>query len=88
MALPGQPGQVQALATQGHQHLATGRQAQRRPELLQVAVDPPLMKADLIVRPAFVPELCLHGIPRIIRWVYAKTYIGIRSMICRKMDSS
>ncbi|MNE66010.1 hypothetical protein D3C80_1615380 [compost metagenome] len=78
--LPRQPGQVQAFATQRHQHLAARRQAQRGPVPLQVGVDLPLMKPDLIVCPALVPELRLHGIPRIFRSNNAKTYIRFRSM--------
>ncbi|MNP29753.1 hypothetical protein D3C76_1227900 [compost metagenome] len=50
--LPCQPEHVQALAAQRHKHPRARRHTQRRPVLLEVGVDPGLMKADLIAIPA------------------------------------
>ncbi len=61
VALPGQPDQIQAFAAQRHQHSATRLKAQCRPVRLQVRIDLPLMKADLVIGPPLVPESWLHG---------------------------
>ncbi|MNT47668.1 hypothetical protein D3C72_1844020 [compost metagenome] len=64
--LPGQPGQVQALAAQRHQHAAARRQAKRWPILLQIGVHLRLVKADLVVGPPLLPERWLHDHSRFL----------------------
>ncbi len=55
-----QPGEVEALATERHQHPRLGLQRQVRPEALQTGIDLIQMKTDLVELPAFVPKLGLH----------------------------
>ncbi len=66
MALPCQPGQVQALATQRHQHAAAGRQLQLWPIRLQIGVHLRLVKADLVIGPPLLPERWFHDYSRFL----------------------
>ncbi|MNR17037.1 hypothetical protein D3C85_1336760 [compost metagenome] len=60
MPLPGQPGHIQGLAAERHQHLAASGQLQPRPVTLQIGIGLPLMETDLVLRPARLPELLVH----------------------------
>ena len=61
--MAGQPHQVQAFATQRHQHFCSIRQAQLRPMPLQMWIDLRQVKSDLIARPALPPKCRLHKSP-------------------------
>src|SRR5690606_30182704 len=61
-ALTGEPGQVQTLATQWHQHRRTLLELlQPRPVAAQPGVDLVEMKTDVVAGPTALPEVCVHA---------------------------
>ncbi|MNE75743.1 hypothetical protein D3C80_1719290 [compost metagenome] len=78
IALPRQPGQIQTLAAQRHQHPRARLQRERRTVALQIGVDPIQMKTDLIACPARLPECLVHSYPQEIRSNSSRIYTGIR----------
>ncbi|MNV90713.1 hypothetical protein D3C71_1851230 [compost metagenome] len=60
VALGRQPGHIETLAAQWYQHPTARRQLQLRPVLLQRGIHLAAVKADLVARPARLPELLVH----------------------------
>src|SRR5690606_34359982 len=60
-ALTGEPGQVQTLATQWHQHRRNLLELQPRSVAAQPGVNMVEMKTDVVAGPTALPEVCVHA---------------------------
>ncbi len=58
--LPGQPGQIQTLAAQRHQHRRTIRQRQSRPVATHAGMNIVKVETNLVASPALLPEVFVH----------------------------